>query len=275
MLLPQSMLLLGSYNPEPVPADKSGEARRLLKLYVEQMKEFEFPIRFLTHNVIHVPEDVINHQTGVETLDAFVYENVQRVFRDILGSGNKPVEQIRNRLTERNKYLLPTSADGLILCHAEDFYAQAELMEQKEAGAKHILLEFVDKGERFPKKLRFAKFTLSTVFPDNICLLNNGKVFVCKEISKNPRNNNLTVSGFRFQSTTTAFQQPYPSTDYHIQIVSKLEEYLHDISIQQIKGKMYALPMSISGEKLISDEIPDTSCKNTKWYVSPLFHTLY
>ena len=248
MLLPQSMLLLGSYNPEPVPAEKSDEARRLLKLYVEQMKEFEFPIRFLTHNVFHVPEDVINHQTGVETLDAFVYENVQRVFRDILGSGNKPVEQIRNRLTERNKYLLPTSADGLILCHAEDFYAQAELMEQKEAGAKHILLEFVDKGERFPKKLRFAKFTLSTVFPDNICLLNNGKVFVCKEISKNPRNNNLTVSGFRFQSTTTAFQQPYPSTDYHIQIVSKLEEYLHDISIQQIKGKMYALPMSISGE---------------------------
>lgn len=275
MLLPQSMLLLGSYNPEPVPAEKSGEARRLLKLYVEQMKEFEFPIRFLTHNVIHVPEDVINHQTGVETLDAFVYENVQRVFRDILGSGNKPVEQIRNRLTERNKYLLPTSADGLILSHAEDFYAQAELMEQKEAGPKHILLEFVDKGERFPKKLRFAKFTLSTVFPDNICLLNNGKVFVCKEISKNPRNNNLTVSGFRFQSTTTAFQQPYPSTDYHIQIVSKLEEYLHDISIQQIKEKVYALPMSISGEELISDEIPDTSCKNTKWYVSPLFHTLY
>ena len=83
------------------------------------------------------------------------------------------------------------------------------------------------------------------------------------------------MSGFRFQSTTTAFQQPYPSTDYHIQIVSKLEEYLHDISIQQIKGKMYALPMSISGEELISDEIHDTSCKNTKWYVSPLFHALY
>ncbi|KAK4024326.1 Uncharacterized protein APZ42_007036, partial [Daphnia magna] len=107
-------------------------------------------------------------------------------------------------------YLLPTSADGLILSQAEDFYTQAELMEQKEAGSKHILLEFVVKGERF-------------------------------------------------QSMTTAFQQPYPSSDYHIQIVSKLEEYLHDISIQQVKGKMYTWPMSISGEELISDEIPDMS----------------
>lgn len=275
MLLPQSMLLLGSYNPEPVPAEKSAEARRLLKLYVEQMKEFGFPIRFLTHNVIHIPEDVINHQTGVETLDAFIYENVQRVFRYILGSGNKPVEQIRNRLTERNKYLLPTSADGLILAHAEDFYAQAELMEQQEAGSKHILLEFVNKGAKYPKQLRFAKFTLSTVFPDNICLLNNGKVFVCTEISNNLRNNSLSVSGFRFQMTATAFQQPYSSLDYHIQIVSKLEEDLHEISIQQIKGKMYALPMPISSEELIRDEIPEMSCKKTKWYVSPLFHTLY
>ena len=69
----------------------------------------------------------------------------------VLGSGNKPLEQIRNRLTERNQYLLPTSADGLILSHAKDFYAQAELMEQKESGSKHILFKFVDKGENYQK----------------------------------------------------------------------------------------------------------------------------
>ena len=73
MLPPESMLLLGSYNPEPVLAEKLSEARRLFKLYVEQMKEFEFPIRFMTHNVIHVPEDVIDHQRVVETLNACGY----------------------------------------------------------------------------------------------------------------------------------------------------------------------------------------------------------
>ena len=69
----------------------------------------------------------------------------------VLGSGNKPLEPIRNRLTERNQYLLPTSADGLIFSHAKDFYAQAELMEQKESGSKHILFKFVDKGENYQK----------------------------------------------------------------------------------------------------------------------------
>jgi hypothetical protein len=101
------------------------------------------------------------------------------------------------------------------------------------------------------------------------------KCFVCTDFSKKVRNSNLSVSGFRFKSTTTVFLKPFPLSDYHITIFSKLEEHLYDVTIQQIKEKMYALPMSISSEELISDNIPEMSCKKTKWYVSQLFHTIY
>ena len=67
LLLPQAMLLLGSYNPEPVSVEKSTEATKRLKRYVKEMKQFGYPIRFLTHNLIHLPEDVIEHETGIET----------------------------------------------------------------------------------------------------------------------------------------------------------------------------------------------------------------
>jgi hypothetical protein len=38
----------------------------------------------MTNNVIHVPEDVIDHQTGVETLNAFVYVICMHSFRNHL-----------------------------------------------------------------------------------------------------------------------------------------------------------------------------------------------
>ena len=57
----------------------------------------------------------MNYGCGVEASSALVFKNFYRFFRNILASGNLPLEQIRNRLVERSKYLLPTSADGMIL----------------------------------------------------------------------------------------------------------------------------------------------------------------
>jgi hypothetical protein len=47
------------------------------------------------------------------SVDAF--ENFQGFFRNAILSGNLPVEQLRNRMIERFKYMLPTLSDGIII----------------------------------------------------------------------------------------------------------------------------------------------------------------
>jgi hypothetical protein len=107
------MLLIGGFANDPVSHDNIMEASRVLKMYVEQLKHFKYPIRPTTHLSSHLPEDALNHGCGVESLSAFVFENFYRFFRNILASGNLPLQQIRNRLVER--YLLPTSVEGMII----------------------------------------------------------------------------------------------------------------------------------------------------------------
>jgi len=78
LLLQYSMLLIGGFANDPVSHDNIIEASRVLKMYVEQLKHFKYPIRPTTHLSSHLPEDALNHGCGVESLSAFVFENFYR-----------------------------------------------------------------------------------------------------------------------------------------------------------------------------------------------------
>lgn len=95
--LQYAMLLLGAYNPNPVPEDNIDAARDQLKDYVKELIDFKFPIRITTHEIIHIPDDVKKFNCGVECISAFKFESFMRVFKDLLHSGNLPAEQFRNR----------------------------------------------------------------------------------------------------------------------------------------------------------------------------------
>ncbi|KZS03094.1 Uncharacterized protein APZ42_034264 [Daphnia magna] len=84
LLLQYAMLLIGGFSNEPVSNANVTEASRVLKLYVQQLKEFKYPIRPTTHFATHLPEDAVKYGCGVETLSAFVFENFYRFFRNIL-----------------------------------------------------------------------------------------------------------------------------------------------------------------------------------------------
>ena len=58
LLLQQSALLLGSFSPNPVPEGNIQKATELLKRYVQQIIDWGWPVRFSTHEIIHIPEDV-------------------------------------------------------------------------------------------------------------------------------------------------------------------------------------------------------------------------
>ncbi|KAK4037926.1 hypothetical protein OUZ56_029950 [Daphnia magna] len=156
LMIPYFMLLLGAFNPNPVSIQNIEKARTVIKDYVQIVMDKEIPLRYLSHCMIHLPDDVEKYKVGVECLSAFVYENFQGYLRHFLASGNLPVEQLRNRLIERSLYLLPTSADGLILNSDESFEIEA------------------------------SKSVAANEYPNNVCMLRNGSIIIVKDIVEFP-----------------------------------------------------------------------------------------
>ena len=133
LLLQYSVLLLGA--PSPVKNENIREASVALKKYVQQLIDFSFPIRPKTHAIIHLPEDVENYECGLEVNSAYVFENFQGFFRNQILSGNLPVEQLRNRMIERFKYMMPTLTDGTIIDDLTLFnieVARSEMLHSKK-----------------------------------------------------------------------------------------------------------------------------------------------
>lgn len=65
LLLQQAMLLLGGFSEDRVSEENIAEATRLLKLYVRKHIDFGFLVRFTTHQIIHIPEDVARYECGM------------------------------------------------------------------------------------------------------------------------------------------------------------------------------------------------------------------
>lgn len=222
MLLPYAMMLLGSFNTEPVSALRIAEAEKALKRYSTELTELGIPCRFISHQIVLIPQDVSNFQCGVETLSAFPYENFQSFFRRCLRSSNLQVEQIRNRLIEKAKYQLPTTACGTII----ENKVQLMIESRKIKAKSKALLKFVQRGERWPKKLVFTQFVLSNKFPNNVCLMKDRSVVVCNDIFLLDRVPYTKPQ--KFLTLQDAFELPYRSSDFDIYAGSNLSTYMYD-----------------------------------------------
>ncbi|XP_045024703.1 uncharacterized protein LOC123469643 [Daphnia magna] len=270
LLLQYAMLLIGGFVNEPVSQDNLRESSRVLKMYVQQLKQFNYPIRPTTHFASHLPEDALKYGCGIEALSAFVFENFYRFFRNILASGNLPLEQIRNKLVERSKYLLPTSADGMIINSSMLYEIEIKKFEVKTSGQK-ILVNFSEwKGI---KKMVFSDFVLTNRFPNNVCLFKNGNVVVCSDFIEFPKmGNNFLVVGFLFQTKEHACVKPYLSTKYNTFIVSKLDERIGEWNINNLLCKMYTVPYKLTDYA----KLPDITLPNVpnRWFTTPIRHTI-
>lgn len=271
MMLQQSMLLLGGFNPNPVSTEDITEASRLLKGYVQQCIEYGWPVRFTTHQIIHLPEDVSFYKCGVECLSAYPFENFQRVFKNLLRSGNLATEQIRNRLIEKKKYALPTGQDGMILTNFEQFKVEAARLEKSRNPNANVIVEFIDDGDS-GKTIKFPQFTLSNRFPNNVCLMKNGSIVVCKDFIESPEGSGVfLMQGLKFRLLENCYTSPFPSSKFGIYFGSKIETRLNEWNLNGVCGKIYAIPSDFH-EK--SQNVPDISIAKCKWYLSPIFHTL-
>ena len=160
-------------------------------------------------------------------------------------SGNLVPEQLRNRLIERAKYLLPSTADGTIILDHNDLVRESE-KRFGDGDRKNRLVEFVNPNSSVvrAKKLVFLAYTLSNKFPNNVCLLHGGKPFVITDILEYPPNSKtFTIVGHTFKSISDAFKKPFNSSSFNIYKAAKLDSTVREYQIPKIEGKMYPFPM--------------------------------
>jgi hypothetical protein len=272
LLLQYSVLLLGGFFPSPVEEDDIRGATAALKTYVQQLIDFGFPIRPTTHAITHLPEDVKKYQCGLEVNSAYVFENFQGFFRNTILSGNLPVEQLRNRMIERFKYLLPTLSDGTIIQDLKLFKIEVARSEARVSRQKVVVDFSVGRGSNPTKTLFFPNFSLTNKFPNNICLMKNGAVVVCVDFEADT-SNSIELVGFKFLRLENAHTQPFVSSRFQIYLASKIASRISNYNVNCIAGKMYAMPHKVSAHLQV---VPDIlkRCSVQKWYVSPLRHTL-
>lgn len=259
MLLQYGMLLLGSYNPGPVSKARIRKGKRILQKYSSLLTEKGIPCRYTSHEIIHLAEDVDKYQSGVETLSAFPFENFQSFFRKVLRSGNLPIEQLRNRLIERSKYVLPTGSDGLFIHNS----VQLELESQ---AASRGGIRFHSNERTLCKTLKYPGFTISTSFPNNFCFLKGNIVVVCKDIVGSPNEPHLCkIVGHRFDAIEDAFTRPFMSSEFDVYLAYNLNHSLSEWKAIAVSGKFYACPTQINHPPDIYDE-------SLRWFISRLHH---
>jgi hypothetical protein len=92
LLLQYLKLLMGGFEPKPVPEADLVEARRVSRLYNQQQMDSKIPIRPMTHAIIHMPDDCEHFQVQSESMSAYIFENFMRFFRNVFTSGYMPLE---------------------------------------------------------------------------------------------------------------------------------------------------------------------------------------
>ena len=272
MMIPYFMLLLGAFNPNPVAIQNIEKARTVIKEYVQIVMDKEIPVRYLSHCMIHVPDDVEKYKVGVECLNAFVYDNFQGYFRHFLASGNLPVEQLRNRLIERSLYLLPTSADGLILNSDESFEIEASKSVAGKS-SKNVFIKFIVNRSKTKKQLVFSTFVLGNQYPNNVCVLRNGSIIIVKDIVEFPTGSGTyTLVGVKFRSLENAFVKPYVSSHFKTYLASNVSS-IDEWDFTSIQGKMEAIPYKFVATKNVEFPVIDSPRSKQKWFVVPIHHT--
>ena len=260
MLLQYGMLLLGAFNKKPVSRTDIIEAQKTFQRYSIDLSELGIPCRFVSHQVTHLWEDVDKYGCGVETNSAFPFESFLGFFRRCLRSGNLQAEQIRNRCIEKSKYQLPTTSCGTIIQNKVQLVFEAKKLKKKT----QRLLQFIDKGDTWPKTLVFNNFVLTNRFPNNVFLSDKFDVFACTDIVNN--RGIVHVISQKFLTLENAFLKPYVSSRFHIYSGSNLSAQTFMLRPSEVCVKMMALPLN---------PFPPISLDNVglRWYLVPLFHS--
>lgn len=137
-------------------------ANELLNYFVENMQILygDVSLIYNVHNLIHITKYVLDHG-HLDEFSVFCFENVLQKLKNMIKTGNLPLQQAMNRIIEKSK----------IFTVKDDPFFQFKLL--KKVTKESALPE--DCNNEY-QSIEFATFKLTNTTPNNCCYLRDNTV---------------------------------------------------------------------------------------------------
>jgi hypothetical protein len=171
------------------------------------------------HAVIHLADDVLAHG-ALDNFSAFPFETCLGSLKRLLKSPKRPLQQLVNRLEEKN-----------VFCKEEVSTARIGVSGEHFSGPSPVY------GAQF-KRVRLPGCNISIKAPNNLIFINS-KVAVIRNIIQSDR---IYLVICYFKNQADFFDKPLPSTRIHLFLNSHILPDLHVIHLPDCPQKCVALP---------------------------------
>lgn len=217
-------------------------AQKLLKHFVKTFTILygKENVSHNVHNLLHLTEDV---QTfgSIEKFSPFPYENHMMFIKKLVRKGDKPLQQIVNRISElTNRCLNETEVN--IYPKLKSEHSRGPVIENSSLDIKQY------------EKIHFKTFLLSLDEADNCCVLKDNSIVIIKNIIVHDQQ--IKIIGKTFLSLENFYTSPCESSKLNIFLTRNLSTELCSFDVNQISFKCIKL-----------------NFKN-KFVVFPLIHTI-
>lgn len=199
-------------NNEELAVQSADYAKKLLIIFFQLLPHF-YGIKsqvLSMHNLLHIADDVLNFNMSLVDFSAFWGESYIGLFRKLIKSPRKQLVQVINRLNEMER----------------DRRTQIKKCSSSvKIKLSHGIFQY--NGEKFSvvSRITLAAYTLTTNHPDNVVLLENGKIYKISKIFVQQENmsnqlKDIFILGYEGYSDNL-FNYPSNSTDFGIYKIKK------------------------------------------------------
>lgn len=199
-------------------------AKKLLLYFVDSYKIIYGydTISYNVHNLVHIPDDIENFGL-IDSFSAFPYEIQLYKIKNLLRSGNKPLQQAAKRLIECSKL------DNLISNGLQDTYPQACRKKCSTSTSAETDYTF--------DKIQFQNFFLDTSERNKFFMSKNNDIveMQCATYNKNK----LIINGRRVTSKSNVYDTPINSSHLCIYIGHDIENISKIWKVSDVKCKLF------------------------------------
>jgi hypothetical protein len=214
-------------------------ARDLLRKFVEVSKELygEQFIVYNIHNLIHLADDVQNHDCCLDHIAAFPFENHMRILKRFCRKTSAPLTQIVKRYLE----------GAFDILRAKKRSDTPKLSKSHQRGPIVAGINVIQ---------QFSKIELTTTilradgYKDNHVLINNRVALIRNILLDDLGGIHVVYSTYRI--LRNFYDYPLPSERIGIYVASRLSTNLHCVPLHAITRKYCAIPLS-TGRQLRDD----------------------
>jgi hypothetical protein len=279
------MYLIGGADPNPVPEHDLVLAQKIIEYWVTKfvhMTNGRCASKPSTHFALHIVQDCRFHGCHYDVLSAFKYENELRYIIGDINSGNCKLEQLKNRMLEREKYVLNRHTDGRIKRDPSGKLSMGRDAEILNSTCQETDSPFLFRSNKDKQCIKLAEVQVSNALRDSFALVNESsnlrepQIMRIVEFNKRRIDQSLEAVGILYHRKSSLFQTPGDSKSKHVYVFSKPNPDVGAVPVANIVGKVYAIPrFSKFGLKIATwDMLGKDFSKVDEWVGVALRHVL-